>query len=162
MIIPSITEQDRIEFWNRVHQPKDGCWPWSGSRTTYNYGVVCYQRRSYGAHIIAYYLTNNIWPGDKQILHTCDNPPCCRPNHLFDGTQQENIDDCSSKERNKGKLPGGQNQSLIDQSDADEIRRLRAFGITAKEIAAMPRFRNRIGIAGIYNIANNRTWKPKI
>jgi hypothetical protein len=158
VIIPIISEQERIEFWTRVQQPQEGCWLWSESRFKSGYGSFRYEGRSYYTHVIAFYLSVGVWPGDRLVMHTCDNPPCCRPEHLIDGTNLDNSIDCIRKGRGNR---GNGNHTFITKEDADEIRRLRLFDISAKEIANMPRFKGKIGIDGIYHISKGNTWKPK-
>jgi hypothetical protein len=154
MIIPIV---DKVEFWKRVQFSSEGCWLWTGATVNGNYGVVTYQGRQYRTHIIAFYLTIGVWPGDRNILHTCDNPRCCRPDHLIDGTHQDNMADCASKNRQPGGI-GGSHHTWLTQADADEIRRLRLFDISVKEISQMPRFKGKIGIYGIYKILQGKVW----
>jgi HNH endonuclease len=50
-------------------------------------------------------------PGKLKVLHTCDNPPCCNPRHLFLGTPKDNTDDMISKGRARFWTPGRDYQS---------------------------------------------------
>jgi hypothetical protein len=73
----------------------DACWVWTGSLQKKNYGVFRGQR----AHRLAYQLFRGPIPEGHGVLHTCDNPPCVRPSHLFTGTKQDNVDDMVKKNR---------------------------------------------------------------
>lgn len=85
-------------FWANV-QKGDGCWKWTGA-TRHAYGVICKtgRRQSY-AHRVAWEIQRGPIPVGLCVLHRCDNPLCVRADHLFIGTQLENIADRSSKGR---------------------------------------------------------------
>lgn len=89
-------------FWDKVDKSGgvDACWPWTGGCNRDGYGVTRWtERRKAHTHRIAYELTHGqITPG-LEILHRCDNPPCCNPAHLFEGTQAENVTDMMQKGR---------------------------------------------------------------
>lgn len=85
-------------FWSRVRK-SDGCWEWSGSLTSAGYGHTGYLGRTRLAHRIAWELTNGPIPAGMQLCHHCDNPPCCRPDHLFIGTASDNRLDSMAKGR---------------------------------------------------------------
>lgn len=84
-------------FWSKVRKGPD-CWEWQAARTTWNYGAFWYKGRDVGAHRVAWELAHGD-PGEFQVLHTCDNPPCVRPDHLFLGTQAANMRDMQAKGR---------------------------------------------------------------
>jgi hypothetical protein len=87
------------KFWARVDKQPDGCWEWQGCRTPKNYGVFGIKRKHWLAHRFAFY--HAVGPFDPSLLvcHKCDNPPCVNPDHLFLGTQLDNIQDCLRKGR---------------------------------------------------------------
>lgn len=95
-------------FWDRVNRvTADGCWPWLGAKTKEGYGVLTIHRpvsdgrkpTSTTAHRRAFELTNGPIPPGLEVLHSCDNPPCCNPSHLSGGTHKENIGDMIAKGR---------------------------------------------------------------
>lgn len=80
--------------------PETGCWVWQRAQT----GDGWRERRGYGffalrgekpsgftAHRVVFYLTHGHWPNETR--HTCDNKPCCNPDHLLDGTKSDNMRD---------------------------------------------------------------------
>lgn len=91
---------DITEFWNFVDiRGEDDCWEWQRSRRIQGYGQFWFQGKLWGASRLAYHLTHGAIPEGKLICHTCDNPPCCNPNHLFAGTPRDNTLDMYRKGR---------------------------------------------------------------
>lgn len=75
-----------------------GCLEWTGA-TLKGYGQIGDGDKVLYAHRVAYVLANGSIPDDVDVLHRCDNPPCCDPAHLFSGTQAENMADMIAKGR---------------------------------------------------------------
>jgi hypothetical protein len=119
-------------FWAKVKKTPSGCWLWTAS-TSRGYGQfnVAGIGRIY-AHRYAWVLTNGPILDNLSVLHRCDTPICCNPNHLFLGTQQENLNDA----RQKGRLVDGRH--LIKLSDADllDIRLNYRPRVNGKALAA--------------------------
>lgn len=105
-------------FWERVEKT-DGCWLWTGHRNAQGYGTLWFHGNSWRAHRLAWHLTNSGVPEGLDVLHHCDNPPCVRPDHLFLGTDRDNVDDRERKGRNVPR------KKLTDEQVADIRRRYR-------------------------------------
>ena len=86
-----------------IPEPNSGCWLWLGSVNSRGYGTMGHRGKTAVASRLSYQVFVGD-PGDLNVLHRCDIPSCVNPEHLFVGTQQENIDDCRSKGRFR---PGG-------------------------------------------------------
>lgn len=80
---------------------KDECALWTGYSRNGRYGDMRWQGKMVRVHRLAYELAHYLNPRDLVICHTCDNPKCINPHHLFAGTQEENIHDAQQK----GRLP---------------------------------------------------------
>lgn len=87
----------------------EGCWPWTGCTNRDGYGVSSIMKRKVLAHrvVLEDALGRTLSPGEC-ALHSCDNPPCCNPEHLTPGTQRENLRDRDRKGRQRtcGAAPG--------------------------------------------------------
>ncbi len=122
-------------FWLRVDQSagSDACWPWAGYCNTNGYGNVRILGRRASTHRLAYELSHGSIPTGLFVLHTCDNPPCCNPTHLYTGTAADNSRDAMSRNRTaKGERNG---YSKLSNADISEIGRLYDAGKTQVEIA---------------------------
>lgn len=93
---PKNLERFRDKF---VPEPNSGCWLWCGSTTDTGYGRVKVNGKIQRAHRVSYELHNGLIPEGLNVCHTCDTPLCVNPDHLFLGTQQDNITDMIQKGR---------------------------------------------------------------
>jgi hypothetical protein len=124
-------------FWARVKPANErGCREWSGRKHIRNgYGVIDLDGRPQLAHRIAYTLATGRDPGDLSICHTCDNPPCCEPSHLWAGTHQENMDDMAQKGRANAPVFIGEKHPRAKLSE-EEIRDIRGSLLSDKILAS--------------------------
>lgn len=77
----------------------DGCWEWTGRRDRQGYGRLRMNGKECLAHRVAWELTRGPIPEGMKVCHSCDNPPCIRPDHLWLGTQRDNVLDMEHKGR---------------------------------------------------------------
>ena len=84
----------------RVSRSETGCWEWQGTMHHSGYGCFKQQGKFAYTHIASYRAFNGPTNG-MFVCHRCDNPKCCRPDHLFLGTHQENMDDMKAKGRGR-------------------------------------------------------------
>lgn len=107
---PHRTDELRTRFWGRVdsrNRSSKGCWLWQGALNTTGYGVVSVEGRMYTAHRVAAWLSDMVESPSapasstsaQHVLHRCDTPACCRPEHLFVGTYSDNLRDAYEKSR---------------------------------------------------------------
>lgn len=110
---PQLSEKDIQRFWSRVDKspgfgPTGDCWKWKDRLKKFDYGHFASKGRVFVASRIMYFLVFDHW-SELLICHSCDNPPCVNPNHLFKGTQKENNDDKITK----GRMPMGENHCQV-------------------------------------------------
>ena len=87
-----------------------GCWEWQLSRDLCGYGVLHFRGNKWIAHRFAYTAFVCSIPNKMLVLHKCDNPCCCNPNHLYLGTHKDNTRDMIERGRDnftgpKGNIP---------------------------------------------------------
>lgn len=88
-----------FRFWDKV-LIGDECWVWQAGIKPHNgYGAFSLNGREMVAHRVAWLLCHGEIPDGLRVLHHCDNPPCVRPDHLFLGTQKDNVLDAVAKGR---------------------------------------------------------------
>ena len=132
-------------LWSKVDKRgEDECWEWKGFKNNKGYGRTWINDKGYYAHRVIYSLaypntislnapTSTIETGF--LLHTCDNPACCNPKHLWIGTHKDNMEDKAKK----GRCPDfsgdkGPNCKL-SMEQAREARLFRKNGMSARELA---------------------------
>jgi hypothetical protein len=125
-------------FWFSVLK-SEGCWEWQGCRNVEGgYGVIRFGKHLL-THRVSWELHNGQIPDGLCVLHHCDNPACVRPDHLFLGTHQENMDDKSRKGRNSppAAMKGEEHENAkLRDGDIPLIRRAVAIGFRQKDVAA--------------------------
>ncbi len=94
------SEADRERFWQNVRiKGPDECWEWKAFKKPSGYGQFYVGANLAASHRAAYYYANGVLIHDLLVCHTCDNPPCCNPRHLWQGTNTDNRRDCIQKKR---------------------------------------------------------------
>lgn len=123
-------------FWKRIDKTET-CWNWIGQQDGGGYGIVGWKGKHQRTHRVAWLLMRGEIPHGMLVLHHCDNPRCCNPEHLYLGTQADNMRDMVERKRRKGIGCGEKNgRSKLTQEQASEIRLLYASGqISQQKIA---------------------------
>jgi hypothetical protein len=149
-------------FWSKVIK-SNGCWIWQGALAGSGYGVFRGpNQRMIGAHRMAYILTRGSIPQGINVLHHCDNKRCVCPEHLFLGTQKDNMDDmiCKGRQATGDQLNhctqvGEANHShKLSESEVKQIRCLYQKGYRQCDIARL------VGVekANVWAIVHGKSW----
>lgn len=104
----NFSESDLKRFWAKVDKSPIGCWIWTAAKLTGGHGYFRFMGKMVRAHRVSWLIHNGEIPPGKCVLHNCpggDNPACVNPDHLWLGTQLENIEDA----RVKGQVQSGDN-----------------------------------------------------
>lgn len=114
-----------------------GCWEYTGCKYPTGYGHInttildrAYNHRGY-AHRLSYAIVNGRIPYGACVLHHCDNPSCVKPDHLYLGTQKQNMEDRERKGR------GGWRKPRLTEEEVNTIQMQARNGIPKEEIAKM-------------------------
>ena len=87
------------KFWSKVEvRSPDECWEWQTTKR-FRYGRTYFVDRQQQAHRVAWQIVFGEIPNDMKVCHKCDNTRCVNPDHLFLGTQKDNIHDMLQKGR---------------------------------------------------------------
>jgi hypothetical protein len=166
-------------FWPKVDiRGPDECWPWQAGLSNgygeFATGKVDGKKIVERAHRVAYRLTKGPLPPDKpDVLHTCDNPPCCNPAHLYPGTPLDNMRDMSVGERSfghrdpvgcaaAGRKGGRQNTWAKGSRNPKaalseiEVRAIRASWETVKQLAEF----YDVHVTTVYRVRRGQSWAP--
>jgi hypothetical protein len=122
-------------LWNNLTKT-DSCWFWNKSVNQSGYGSIRVGPTSVLSHRAAFVLAGNSMFLDKCICHTCDNPSCCNPAHLYQADHKTNMADMKIKNRRKnigcGELNG---RAKLTNLTAKNIRDKRSKGISLKDLS---------------------------
>jgi hypothetical protein len=125
---------DADRFWSKVKKTsRTACWLWQSYRDGYGYGRYHVAKRSISVHRIAYFLKHGKLDPTLFVCHTCDNPACCNPDHLWLGTNADNCRDMVSKSRS---LYGERNpKAKLTPSQVRRVVQLHDHGYTHAVVA---------------------------
>lgn len=147
--------QLKEHMWLYVNRFAAGCWNWKGSCDEKGYGMFQFSGNRVHTHRLAYELVFGEIPSGLCVCHKCDNPGCCRPDHLFLGTHSDNMQDMVAKGRNAVRQGGKHSMAKLTAIQVEEIRELCRKGYLQKEIAS------RFGVSAptVSAIHNGRLWR---
>lgn len=150
-------------FWEKVNKT-EVCWLWTAHVNNHGYGEIHLKSGNSTveyAHRISWMIHFGEIPSGMEVLHSCDNPPCIRPDHLFLGDQKRNLNDAISKGRMpilvngsgaKGELHG---MAKLTEEQVIDIRNRYISGVNQSNPS------NRRELAEEFGISPNHVWQVK-
>ncbi len=153
-ILDKMTPSDKERFWSKVNVGGENeCWPWKDRLNADGYGTLSVGGRDNQSKLFAHRVAKVLAtceeiPSGKIVMHGCDNPPCCNPNHLHVATHQENMDDMVRKKRSVVSFGAAK----LNWDIVDDIRSSKLGNADLCE-------KHKVSESTIYAIRTNRTWK---
>lgn len=129
---------------------KTGCYNWTATKNRCGYGQIRVDGKTLKAHRVSYAIHGGKIPKGMKVLHRCDNPACINIEHLFLGTQSENVADKVAKDRQARGADAG--NAKLTETDVLAIRN--ANGVTIRVLAK----RYKIGRHQICRIRSGKQW----
>lgn len=148
-----LAESVRQRLVAGIQAEGDGCWEWQRARNSRGYGILWVDGATQRTHRLVWEVARGPIPDGMCVLHRCDNPACNRPDHLFLGTQADNVTDMVQKGRAAIGETNGQSKITTDQ--VVEIRqRYAKGGVTQQELAE----EYGVSRSGVSLVVNGRRW----
>lgn len=153
--------EERFAAFVLAPEKPEDCWLWtgalkSGRKTKMRYGL--FQMGGRGSPIVAHraswLLHRGPIPVGMKVLHKCDVPSCVNPDHLFLGTQLDNIRDCLSKNRRRKLIGSEKPQSRLREGQVKAIRLMLKGDMTCRAIAQ----HFNVGRSCIAKVKAGETW----
>lgn len=154
-------EQSVEDFWTKVDSKNladpTKCWEWTGFKTPFGHGVASFQGKQIGAHRASFLVHHGAIPDGLFVCHRCDVPACVNPNHLFLGTQRDNMIDCRDKKRLRGFITSPVRGEATKHNKLNEIQ-VREI-LTSKDAGRTFARKFKVAEATISRIRNRVNWK---
>lgn len=135
------------KFWRHTMRDAScGCWVWVGCTDADGYGIIRHNGTNVRAHRASYQIHKGETPSHLAVCHSCDNPCCVNPDHLFLGDETDNNRDAVTKGRHK-------TGSVMNYEIAAQVRKAKEK-LTGRTVA------KQFGIseAAVSRITNFKRW----
>jgi hypothetical protein len=150
-------QDEKLEFYIKKNDLTN-CWEWLRNTNNKNYGMICHKGKMRLAHRVFYEKYKNEIPRGMNVCHSCDNSKCCNPEHLFLGTQADNVHDMENKKRDNKSKGEKHFKAKISKKEVMEVRKKFNEGTTIREVYHLFNY----SYQTIYYICINKTWKHLI
>jgi hypothetical protein len=150
-------------FWSKVNRKSDNeCWEWLGAKSKKDgYGILRVHNKGVKAHQLVWKIcfgevlksNTNSYHGTC-VLHTCDNPGCCNPKHLYLGTHSDNMKDAVSRDRRRSYAGINNPASKLNAEQVKSIKQLTNLNIPSRAVAK----HFCVGQSTVLRIRNNETY----
>lgn len=157
-----MSKQIKERFFDKVSpEPMSGCWLWTGAPSdntkTGQYGRFRMNGKQRRAHRASWELFRGKIPEGMHVLHRCDNPVCVNPDHLFIGTNSDNVADRVEKHRSGNKPHIGENHPMrrLSEENVRSIRSRYFMGEAGKNLS----IEFGVSRSAVSEIVNFRKWR---
>ncbi len=137
-----------------------GCWLWTlGVKDgKHPYGKTTFKGKPIKSHRLSYILHKGAIPDGMHVLHICDNPICCNPDHLYVGTHADNMRDMDKKGRREIVRGESVGTAKLSSQDVSEIKS--QLIIHGKKYGTLTRLGKQYGVShkAIQLIRDGRNW----
>ncbi|NOD65794.1 HNH endonuclease [Ruegeria sp. HKCCD6109] len=140
--------------FHRLYDKDDqtGCWVWRRPRSKRGYGAISVNGKAQTAHRFAFEMYKRKLLDTELVCHTCDNPSCVNPEHLFAGTQRENMMDMRAKGRENPLLGTDHPHAKLNPQ---KVREIRSSPLSAYRLAKI----YHVSSVTVRRIQQRRLWK---
>lgn len=149
----------QTRFWAKVNQKsRTECWEWIGSIDKDGYGSLFSNSKRFRAHRVAWAIKHGEIPNGLSVLHKCDNTKCVNHNHLFLGTQGDNVSDMIKKGRGSACRGEANPKAKLTDAQVREIRARHAIGGRRNGYRALAR---EFGVSHpvVYYVVQRKVWR---
>ena len=145
-------------IWETIEKPDVGCWNWTEKLDRSGYGRMAVRYPNWHeelCHRLSWVFHRGLIPTGVMVCHSCDNPSCVRPDHLFLGTAADNMHDMFNKGRRRPRSGETHPKAKLANADVQSIRALLRDGYGLRVIG------KRFGVTHktIMSIRDGHTWK---
>lgn len=149
----------KVRFFEKIIKTET-CWIWNAAKDSKGYGRIGTGGRKgkdVFAHRLSYFLHKGEIPTGMLVCHKCDKPACVNPDHLFLGTQTDNMRDCVNKGRLNPFKPKGElnPKAKLNWSNVREIRSFRSKDVKSRKHLSI---QYGVDIQTINRIIENKSW----
>lgn len=144
--------KDKIS--KNVYIDSNDCWLWTASKHKQGYGNLNFRKIPSLAHRVSWTVYKGEIPCGMNVCHKCDNPSCCNPEHLFLGTQLDNVVDCKNKNRFTRNIPKTR-RTKLNYDQVKEIKKMFSEGISRKKIQE----KFDVGQTCVAKILTGKSWQ---
>jgi HNH endonuclease len=148
-------EKTKLRLQKNIEIDEKNCWIWCAGKHKQGYGQVGIRGKSQLVHRITWEIYKGKIPEGMKVCHKCDVTSCCNPDHLFLGTQNDNVKDGIGKGRYKNRDISKNRRNKLNFLQVQEIKKLHEEGMTRKELEKM----FNVGQTCIAKILCGISWK---
>lgn len=148
-------DQDE-KLYSQIIITESGCWEYQGHRNEQGYGRVRRGNKLWRTHRLSFKLAWGDFDQELDVLHSCDNPPCINPAHLFLGDDGDNVRDREAKGRGVRVSGSDHHKAILSEKAVRYIRLERKKGTSTLKALAE---KYGVSVSTISAVAKGRNWK---